>query len=189
MATSSIIVTISLLLLLPACTQARFFPSACNGFISMVTDLGNKTPKSPPSLNPAPPKHQRTNDEPENQASASDSHLQSMVFNSGKIPKSPPSPSPATPRHHATNGLPAAQQIFESMAPPRSPPTKRQGTIEQPTQESWWTPDFRFNSMAVGLGKTGGSPPSPNPAPRKGQEIIEQLVQQRSSQDFQVASS
>ncbi|KAK8681436.1 hypothetical protein V6N13_053839 [Hibiscus sabdariffa] len=130
MATSSIIVTKCLLLtcvalaLLPACSQARFFPAAavgstCKGLISMVTDLGNKIPESPPS--------------------------------------------------------------------PELAPSKHQGTIEQPTQESWSTPDFQFNSVAVDFGKTGWSPPSPKPAPRKGQEIMEQLIQERPSQDFQVA--
>ncbi|KAK8572696.1 hypothetical protein V6N13_048278 [Hibiscus sabdariffa] len=144
MATCSIIVTKCLVLtcvalalgLLPACTQARFFPAAavgstCKGLISMVTDLGNKIPESPPSPELAPSKHQGTN--------------------------------PA--------------------------PSRRQGTTEQPTRESWSTPDFQFNSVAVDLGKTGWSPPSPKPAPRKGQEIIEQLIQERSCRDFQVASS
>ncbi|XP_039050198.1 uncharacterized protein LOC120191290 [Hibiscus syriacus] len=119
MATSSIFVTTCLLVLslLPPCTPARSFPtgavgSTCNGLISMVTDLGKK------------------------------------------IPKSPPSPSLA--------------------------PSKHQGTIEQPTQQSWSTPDFQFNPTATDL---------PTPAPPKDQEIIEQLIQQRSSQGFQVASS
>ncbi|KAK8681433.1 hypothetical protein V6N13_053836 [Hibiscus sabdariffa] len=176
MATSSIVFTNSLLLtcvalvlvLLPACTEARFFPtvgSRCKGLISMVTDLGNKIPKSPPSPKAAPSKHQGTNDEPENQASASVSQLESRVFNSGKMPKSPPSPNPAPSRHQATNGKPA-------------PPSERQGTIEQPTHESWLTSDFQFNSVAADLGKTGWSPPSPMPALRIGQEIIEQPIQQ-----------
>ncbi|GMI78628.1 hypothetical protein HRI_001532100 [Hibiscus trionum] len=137
MATSSIIVTISLLLtyvalvlvLLPACTQARFFPTA------------------------------------------SVSQLESMVFNFGKIAKSPPPPSPAPSRHQATNEQPA-------------PPSKRQGTIERPTQQSWSGADFQLNSMAADLGKTGWSPTSP-----KGKEIMEQLIQQRPSLDFQLASS
>ncbi|KAK8704662.1 hypothetical protein V6N13_048279 [Hibiscus sabdariffa] len=142
----------------------------------MVTDLGNKIPKSPPSPKPAPSKHQGTNDEPENQASASVCQLESRVFNSGKMPKSPPSPNPAPSRRQATNGQPAA-------------PSEHQGTIEQPTCESWSTPDFQFNSVAADLGKTGWSPLSPMPALRKGQEIIEQPIQERSSQDFHVASS
>ncbi|EOY26119.1 Uncharacterized protein TCM_027519 [Theobroma cacao] len=134
--------------------------SPCNSLISLSANFG-KNPKSPPSPNPAPSKHQGELEQPIQQRSSPEFQLISMFTNFGKTPKSPPSPKPA--------------------------PSKHQGIIERPiTQKS--RPDFQLISMFTNFGKTPISPPSPKPAPPKNQGMIEQLMQRRSPPDFHFAS-
>ncbi|XWS20563.1 hypothetical protein CRYUN_Cryun31cG0112700 [Craigia yunnanensis] len=88
---------ISQLELVSSCAEG----SPCNSLISMFTNFG-KTPKSPPSPKPAPPKNQGTIEQPINQRPPPDFHFKSMFSNFRKTPKSPPSPKPAPSKHQGT---------------------------------------------------------------------------------------
>ncbi|XP_021298453.1 extensin-like [Herrania umbratica] len=98
----------------------------CSSLISLSANFG-KIPKSPPSPNPAPSKHQGDLEQPVQQRSSPEFQLISMFTNFGKTPKSPPSPKPA--------------------------PSKHQGIIKQPTQQKS-RPDFQLISTFTNLGKT-----------------------------------